>query len=471
MVEKEMIEKDSNEKKLIEEAKEISIKEASAYSFMDGFGLRYITPYALAVGATNTQIGLLSSLPSLLGNLSQIHSLQIMKKWTRKKIVAIAVFLQAIMWLMLIAAGTFYFLFHANSNLSSYAIITIYTLLILFGAFGGPAWQSWMKDLVTENSGVYFGRRSRIATAIALVCMLIGGFLLDYFKQTHVFVGFIILFTIAFIGRAISGRLVLKQYEPDFKTDDSMYFSLKDFIKKMHQNNFGKFVIYYSLLVFSVNISSPFLGVYMLNNLKFSYSYYMAVALLAPTITTLLFVTFWGKFADKYGNLKVMKITGMLIPIMPFMWVLSIFLQGQSQIILLIFLFLTESLSGFLWAGMNLSAGNFIYDAVTRQRLAICATYFNIISSVGVLIGALLGGIISSYNFSFLGLNSLLFIFLIGGIMRVLVYIFMMPKIKEVREVEPFSVRHRMQKIKNKFVFGISTGKFFEAFGPGSRIE
>jgi MFS family permease len=72
-------------------------------------------------------------------------------------------------------------------------IIIVYTLLILFGAFGGPAWISWMKDLVTADSGKYFGKRSRIATLIALICMFIGGFILDYFKQTHIFIGFIIL--------------------------------------------------------------------------------------------------------------------------------------------------------------------------------------------------------------------------------------------------------------------------------------
>lgn len=52
---------------------------------MDGAGSRYITPYALAIGANNTQIGLLTSIPSLLGNLSQLFTSKIIEKTSRKK--------------------------------------------------------------------------------------------------------------------------------------------------------------------------------------------------------------------------------------------------------------------------------------------------------------------------------------------------------------------------------------------------
>ena len=64
-----------NENKKIQQAKTISIKEGSAASLMEGFGTRYITPYALYLGASNTQIGLLSSFPGLLGSLAQIPAL------------------------------------------------------------------------------------------------------------------------------------------------------------------------------------------------------------------------------------------------------------------------------------------------------------------------------------------------------------------------------------------------------------
>lgn len=81
MVEKEEI----NESALKENSKKLSIQEGSGYGVMNGFGLRYITPYALALGASNTIIGLLSSLPPFLGTLSQIQSSKLIEKVQRKK--------------------------------------------------------------------------------------------------------------------------------------------------------------------------------------------------------------------------------------------------------------------------------------------------------------------------------------------------------------------------------------------------
>ncbi|MDI6887427.1 MAG: hypothetical protein QMC98_02145 [Candidatus Thermoplasmatota archaeon] len=47
-------------------ARNLSIKEGSVCSLQEGFGQRYITPYALALGASNTHIGMLNALPSMI---------------------------------------------------------------------------------------------------------------------------------------------------------------------------------------------------------------------------------------------------------------------------------------------------------------------------------------------------------------------------------------------------------------------
>ena len=78
-----------------------------------------------------------------------------------------------------------------------------------------------------------------------------------------------------------------------------------------------------------------------------------------------------------------------------------------------IYLLIIELVSGMIWAGFNLAAGNFIYDVVTRQRMAICTSYFNIISGFGVLLGATLGGILSSHKVNIFGLHPILFVFLL----------------------------------------------------------
>ncbi len=437
----------------IEKTKKISVKEANAYSLMDGFGFKYITPFALAIGANNMQIGLLNSMPSLIGNLSQFFTLKAMYKWSRKKITFWGVLLQAVMWLVLIGIGALYFIFHIKDQTPAYFLIIAYTLLILFGAFSGPAWSSWMKDIITQDRGEYFGSRARISGVVALVCMLIAGFILDYFSHTKIFIGFFILFFIAFLGRTISALLMLKQYEPKFRCEDGYYFTFFQFVKKMLFNNFGRFVFYFSLVCLTTAIAGPFFAVYMLKNLGFSYIQYMVV-ILSNAVAALVFMPAWGKFADKYGNLQVIKITGWMTPIIPFLWIGSSFMDHAS---ILVSLIIIEAFSGFVWAGFNLAAGNFLYDAVTRQRLAICSSYLNILAGLGVVIGSVLGGIIASMSFTFLGLNVLLFIFLLSGIARLIVYFLMNPRIQEVRNVKRFRIKDAEKKLKH-----LSLRKFFE---------
>jgi MFS family permease len=327
-----------------------------------------------------------------------------------------------------------------------------------------------MKDLVTKDKGSYFGRRSRISGALALILMFIAGFILDYFKQTKIFIGFTILFSLAFLGRFISAMLFTKQYDPRLELKEGYYFSFWQFIKKMPYNNYGRFSIFLALLNIAVSISSPFFAIYLLEDLKlksmqFGYIFYTIICMSA-SITTLLVMASWGKFADKYGNYRVMKITSYFIPLIPLYWVCSSFLIGKISIIwMTVFFVIFEGISGVIWAGFNLSSSNYIYDAVTKERMALCVAYLNVLSGFGVFIGAVFGGYISSLKFSFFGLSPILFIFLLSALARFFVVFFMVPRIKEVRDgVINLDIKDKIKKdIKEEIEVASKSLKKFHA--------
>jgi len=430
--------KQLSENELKEITKKISIKEGIVANFMDGAGSRYITPYALAIGANNTQIGLLTSIPSLLGNLSQLFTSKIIEKTSRKKIIVTGVLLQALMWIPMLVAGYLFFYKGLNEGASANFLILFYTLFIIFGAFLSPAWNSLMKDIVTKDKGDYFGKRNKIFGAVSLLVFLVAGIVLSYFEGANlVFIGFSILFGIAFFARLISCKMLTKYYEPKLKLEKGYYFTLWQFVKRIPKSNFGKFSVFVALISFATAVSSPFFAVYMLKDLKFNYGTWMFITI-SSSLSTFLFIQLWGKFSDKFGNLKVLQLTGIFIPLVPFAWFFSSAIAGTSFPVLVIYLFLVEFLSGIIWAGFNLSSVNFIYDAVSREKFAICIAYYNIFNGVGVFIGATLGGILSSMNTSFFGMSPLLFIFALSGVVRMAVYFFMAPMIKEVREVEEY---------------------------------
>jgi len=295
-----------------------------------------------------------------------------------------------------------------------------------------------MKDIVSKDRGAYFGKRNMIAESLLLSTLLAGGFILDYFKHTKLFIGFCILFGFAFIARSVSAYLLSRHYEPELKLEKGYYFSFKQFLLKIPKSNFGKFCLLVSLIMLATAIASPFFSVYMLKELQFSYTLW-TVIIIASSLSTILFMPVWGKFADKYENVKVLRITGMFIPLASLLWLLAPFLIKINFTLLVVYLFVVESISECIWAGFNLSAINFIFDAVTRQRVQLCIAYFNIMNGIGIFIGATLGGIISSMDFSFGWLTPLLFVFLLSGILRFLVYLAVISKIKEIKNVEKIS--------------------------------
>jgi MFS family permease len=243
--------------------------------------------------------------------------------------------------------------------------------------------------------------------------------------------------------------LLRKKYEPHLKIEKEHYFSFIQFVKKMAGNNFGRFVIITAVLQLVINLATPFFAVYMLEGLKFSYTYY-TIVIVSSIIGNLVFMPIWGKFADKYGNVTTMKITSYLTCLVPLGWFASyfIFKTGAVTVAVVAYLSFIEFLSGIIFAGFNLSTSNFIYDAVTREKMALCTAYSNIISGVGIFIGATLGGVFaSSFTFSFISV--FLVIFLISGILRIIISTVFMRKINEVRMTDDFRFVDISEKFKD----------------------
>jgi hypothetical protein len=310
-----------------------------------------------------------------------------------------------------------------------------------------------MQDLVEDHRGEYFGRRSRISGLVLVTSMLAAGLILDHFSKTNISFGFLILFSLACIGRFVSFSFLKKQYEPKAVIDDKAYFSFFKFIKKMPSNNFGRFVIFTSLISFAVAIASPFFSVYMLKDLHFSYITFTIINL-SSLISPLIFLPFIGKVSDKVGNVRVLRIAGFFISFVPLLWIFSIFLAGSSTVILVVYLFSVEMFSGFVWAAYNLAYSNFIYDAVTKPKIILCFTYFGLLNAIGSFLGGLVGGQLTSLStFSLFGLGSILSVFLISTVLRLIPVLFLAPKLKEVRQVDgnakliPFDVQQKFDSL------------------------
>lgn len=398
----------------------ISVIEGIFAGGMTGFTQEYFTPFLLLLGGNLRQVSMLSALPNLFASLTQLRSADVVERLnSRKMMINIFVFLQAVMLIPMAVLAIF------RQTLPG-VFIGLVVLFTCCGALAGPAWGSLMSDLVEQHErGRYFGWRNRLIGFTGVGAMFIAGLLLYIFKRVNVFAGFGLLFFAAFIWRMISWCFLRKMYEPPLHNDGNNNFSFLQFISRLRESNFAKFVLFVALMNFSVNIASPFFAVLMLKDLHFNYFLYTIITLSA-TLTIYCAVARWGRHADRAGNLKIIKITAPLIGLIPLLWVVN-----RSPL----YLIGAQIFSGFLWAGFNLCASNFIYDAVSPEKRTRCIAYFNTLNGVALCAGAFLGGFLLLW-LPPLGGYRILTLFVVSALLRLCAGIFLPQQLKEVRHVE-----------------------------------
>ncbi len=420
--------------------------EGSAYAAMFGLTQNYITPLALELNATTTQIGLLSSIPSLAMAFSQLAAPDLSARaGSRKGLILPVVLLHALMFIPILLVP---FVFHVSPV---WWLIGFVTVSVILGSIATPAWGSMMADLVPIRlRGRYFGGRGQITGFITQVFSYVAaGILLLY--AGNIFIGYALLFGGATFFRLLSFFFLSRQYEPALVESKEKGPSLLTIIKNISSSNLGKFMLFFSLIDFSALIAGPFFAVYMLQDLHFNYLTY-AIVSSAGQISNLVFLPFWGRRADKWGNLKVVRITTALIWLVPILWVFN------DNVVYLVF---ANIFSGFAWSGFGLSGVNFAYDASVPQERTKQLAVFGAIDGLACCLGALLGGFMVPHLPVLLGYQ-LRTLFVISGVLRALVGVFLSRQIKEVRNVSDISSWQLLtgrgnndlpEKEKSKFTF------------------
>jgi len=325
-------------------------------------------------------------------------------------------------------------------------LIVFVTLSTVAGAIANPAWGSMMADLVPERiRGRYFSARGRISGGVVLAFGFLGGGILQL-VQPNVFVGFAILFGGALVFRSISLYFLAKMYEPAAALPRSDQPGLLDLVKDIGSSNLGRFTLFVALMSFCTNISAPFFTVYMLRDLHFSYLSFVIVNS-AGTLATILFLAYWGRRADRAGNIRIIRFACIFVPLVPIAWLIS------KEVW---FLVIVQTFAAFAWAGFDLANVNFLYDAAPPEERTKRIAVFNAMNGVAVCLGALTGGLLATRLPPLFG-YSLLSLFALSGLLRAVVAAFLLRGIKEVRHVPQIGVvkllfeRHRGPRTSTEY--------------------
>ncbi len=376
----------------------------------------FVTPLALALKATNAEIGLLGAAQSLANTVAQIPGAKLTGYYPRKSIWMLSQLTSRIIfWIPIM------FLPFLPLDNPVMLLIVLMTCIAFFAGLRAPAWSSLMGDLVPlKVRGHYFGMRNMITGLAGLAATIGSGILVGYY-------GFSVIIFVAIVLGIISAFFFMRMYEPTFRRvfhyKHEFQFNPRYWRTSLSVNKaLVVFTAYLFFMNFAVEIAAPFYTVYMLKDLNIDYFWFAVLTTLGAAIRIFSF-KYWGRLNDMFGSRKILIVTGFFSCFTPFLW---LFVSNVHQIAAI------KIFDGFVWAGLDLVVFNYLLDVTPTNKRPQYIANHNFFAGMGVVFGALTGGLLAELlqGSAFLWFHGLQVVFLISFVLR-LATLFVLPKIRE----------------------------------------
>ncbi len=351
----------------------------------------FLVAFALALGASNSVIGLLAAIPPL-AQMLQLPSIYLVERFRNRRMLSVvgsalsrsSILVMALIPLFLTGAAGLVLL-----------ILSVITHAV-FNAVSTTAWNSWMRDLIPEERlGRFFSKRLLAQNIIGLVATLSAGFFLEWWTTTMIgreLVGYSFTFFLGFVAGMVGVYILSITPEPSMITLES-FPKFIDLIKRpMQSQNYRNLMHFSSTWSFAAALVGPFFTVYLLERLGFPISM-VTVLLVITQGTSILFYRVWGKLSDRFSNKDVLQVTTPVFMIGVIMWTLTA-VPLLSYFTLLVVIII-HALLGFGSAGINLASGNMALKLAPKREATPYLASWSFVNSLAAAVAPLLGGVLA----------------------------------------------------------------------------
>lgn len=350
----------------------------------DSIILTYLPLFLLTLGATSGQIGLMNALSSLCAALILLPSAALVERLGHRKQIALltgggagrtALLLLALVPLVL------------PNSAAVYAIIALVIARGVLSNMGFPAWISLTADIVPLSwRGRYFSSRNIAMGLAGLATTLMAGQLIHRMGDSPV--GYQVAISLAFVIGMMSTLCFSRIQEPAPSIAPRKKDSRESWRALLHlllaHPEFLAFCAVSALWNLSLHIAAPFFSPYQVQVLGATPDVVGFLSILAP-LSALPAQRLFGRLADRWGPRRVQYLTGFLIPLLPWAWILTRSPWHAAPINLA---------GGFLWAGYNLASFNMLLVLTPEDLRPRYTALYQIVVTVAVSGGAALGSAI-----------------------------------------------------------------------------
>jgi MFS family permease len=346
-------------------------------SFFEALAQHLVVPfiplYALAMGATKTLIGMVSSLPTFVDLIFQSFGGCISEAVCNKKVLVVfGGLVWALLWIPIALASNVYHLIALLLVQSTFSAITV------------PAWTFLFVQYTPKfKRGEISGNLNFYTALGSLLGSLVAGYMLN--KYGFIYFVFLLAFTFGFVSKLIFLRLKQPVFPTkDLRTAVRSTFSFKEFRDNKKLFDLTKAILFFN---FSVSIAGPFFSVYVIKNLNGTT---MDVAIISALgiISNMAFYRSWGTLIDYLGAKSVM--TGCLVPIslVPLVYALS------NNVL---WIYMYTIFGQMAWSGFNVASFVYLSNSLPKENGASSVGMYNMITRTGTALAPLLGGIVADW--------------------------------------------------------------------------
>ncbi|MEZ4651902.1 MAG: MFS transporter [Candidatus Eisenbacteria bacterium] len=355
--------------------------EGSAWSVMVGTGETYLPAFLLALGGNAVGAGLITTVPLLGGGLLQLLTPWAVRKLrSRKGWVVLCAAAQAAMFLPLLGIA-----FRGASP--TWLVFLIATIYWGAGMAAGPAWTTWIGTIVRGRiRSRYFASRSRATQIGTATALFLAGWIVQVAERRQAeLLGFVVLFTLAFLARATSTFLLVRQDERTPRVVDRAV-PLRELLGRLRSRGGNRLLLVLLFMSTSVTIASPFFTPYMLRELELSYIEYVGLIGTA-FLAKILALTWLGSFVARVGATRALRIGAAGILPLSALWILS----GSY-----LYLFVLQVLSGTVWAMYEFAAFLLFFETIDEGERTSVLTLYNLGNTIAVTVGSAFGALLLS---------------------------------------------------------------------------
>ena len=354
-------------------------------SASEAIRIAYLSLFVLALGGTRAQIGLMTALSSLVAALLILPGAALVERWGRRKQIVLlsgkglAHVASLLLALVPLAFG------------GPTAVAVVIALAVARSAFvylGIPAWMSLTADIVPLSwRGRYLSARNVVMGVARMAATYLVGQLITLTGDPT---GYQLAMGLAFALGMASAFSYAHINEPPVTTT-SQAKSRGSHVPLLHHLRahpaFLTFCATAALWNLSLNIAGPFFNVYLVESLRASAGVIGALTVVA-SLAALPGQRLFGRLVDRWGPRRVQRITGLIIPLLPFAWAL---VRSPWHVVPI------NVVAGFLWAGYNLASFNFLLTLIPEDRRARYSALYHVVVTAALAGGAALGGVIAEH--------------------------------------------------------------------------